>query len=391
MSQTPPPGQGPVQGPGQTQGYPSPQNYPAPQGQMGYGPPPGYGMPPGGGIPPGMYPMPRQSGGGGAGKIVVIVLLLLLLVGSVVFNVLLMAALAGEGAATAQRRGVIERVEISGNRKEKIAVVRLEGAIMEQSKNQFMNMLERVAGDNNIKALVIEIDSPGGAVTPSDEIYERIKQIKAEKQIPVIVSMSSLAASGGYYIACAGDQIFAQRTTLTGSIGVLFSRFDFSEMGEKYGVKDGTIVSDGATFKAAGGPLTPLTPEHEAYFKSILNDAFDTFKEVITEGRGDRLTKPLDQIANGKIYSADQALELGLVDQLGFLADAIAAAGTSAGLTNPHVVRFEREPTFFDILGGVQASSALGASANGGINVQVTPELIHEMTRPQLMYIWRGQ
>lgn len=328
------------------------------------------------------YPPPPR---GGTGKIVVIVLLLILLMGSIVMNVILLAALAGSsgGGSGFASSGGREQVIRSGSRDNRIAVVALKGVIMGESRDQLFGLLDRVERDKSIKALVLEIDSPGGGVTESDEIYARLLRLKSEKNIPVVVSMRSLAASGGYYIACAADEIYAQRTTLTGSIGVLFSRFDLSGI-EKYGIRDGTIVSDGATFKDAGSAMRPMKPEETAYFKGILNNAFDTFKDVITTGRGQRLAKPIDQIANGKIYPASEALALGLIDDIGYLSDAISAAQNKAGLSDPQVVRFDREPTFLEVLG-------MGAQVNpseAGFDVKIDQELIHELTTPRMMYLW---
>jgi protease-4 len=318
----------------------------------------------------------------------VIVLLLIVLVGSILMNVILLGALASSagGGAGGFAAGSREQVIRPGSRDNRIAVVAIQGVIMGESRDRLFTLLDRVERDNTIKALVLEVDSPGGGVTESDEIYNRLLRIKSEKNIPVVVSMRSLAASGGYYIACAADEIYAQRTTLTGSIGVLFSRLDLSGI-EKYGIRDGTIVSDGAVFKDAGSAMRPMKPEENAYFRGILNNAFDTFKGVITTGRGQHLSKPIEQIANGKIYPASEALALGLIDDIGYLSDAISAAQNRAGLADPQIVRFDREPTFLDLLGmGAQVKAS-----EGGIEVKIDPALIHELTTPRMMYLWPGR
>lgn len=366
MSQ-PPPGQGPVDPRSYSGGRP-------PQG----GPPPGMPYPP---MMPYPYPPPRSGGGG---LIVLSILLGVLLLGSIALNVILFIGLSVASTPTAAAAGTIEEVVLSGTRSQKIAVVRLSGVIMDQSRDQFFKLLDRVEKDSTVKAMIVEIDSPGGGVTASDEIYNRVMRIKQDKGIPVVVSMASLAASGGYYVACAGDTIVAQRTTLTGSIGVLLTRYDLTGLGEKYGIKDGTIVSDGATFKDSGGPFKEMSPDEIAYFKSFLNDAFDTFKSVIKTGRDGRLSKPLDEIANGKIYSAQQALELGLVDQLGYLDTAISTAASAAGLSNPHVIRYKPQPTFFDLLG-------VKANVSGDVSVHLDQRFIERLMTPTMMYLWPGR
>ncbi|HQY87557.1 MAG TPA: signal peptide peptidase SppA [Tepidisphaeraceae bacterium] len=371
MSQTPPPGQNPV----------DPRAYGGAQGPPAFnsGPP-----------HPGFYPPPRRSG---SGKTIAIVLLTVLLVGSVVVNFALLVAVAAAGAS--QTAGAYaEHVITPGDRKNKIAVVPLDGVINSTTRERFNAMIDQAANDMNVKAIVVEINSPGGEVTPSDEMYDHLLRAKQRRGIPVVISMSSLTASGGYYIACAGDEIFAQRTTLTGSIGVLFSRFDLTGLGEKYGVKDGTIVSDGATFKDAGSMFKPLTPEHETYFKSILNDAFVTFKDVVKSGRStalQKMNKSVDEVANGKIYSADQALQLGLIDSIGYLDSATSAAAMRAKITGPHIVRIERVPTFFETLGGQAKGSQIGSVSAKDMSVSIESDVLQKLGSPKLLYLWNGQ
>lgn len=342
--------------------------------------------------PPNFYPPPppRRSS---PFKTVAIVLLSVFLVGSIFFNLVLFVALAAT-ASTASMGNFTEKTITPGDRKNKVAVIPLDGVINGTTRERFNAMVDQAVSDANVKALVIEINSPGGEVTPSDEMYDKLMDVKRDKRLPIVISMSSLTASGGYYVACAGDEIFAQRTTLTGSIGVLFSRFDLTGLGEKYGVKDGTIVSDGATFKDAGSSLKPLTPEHEAYFKSILNDAFVTFKDVVRTGRGTALAgknKTVEEVANGKIYSADQAIQLGLIDSIGYLDSATASAAKRAGITNPHIVRIDRVPTFFETLGAQTRSHALGSVSAKDMSLRIESDILHELTTPRLLYRWNGQ
>ena len=161
--------------------------------------------------------------------------------------------------------------------------------------------------------MVFEIDSPGGTVTASDEIYNRIRRFKDEapKRVPVVVSMGSLATSGGYYAACGADYVFAQPTTFTGNIGVLMPRYNFSKLMEKYGVEETTIVSTGAKYKNAGSSSSPRTSRGQEVHAATGRRAFTQFKQVVKNGRGSKLNGESEEIVNGKVYTAKEAKDLG--------------------------------------------------------------------------------
>jgi protease IV len=378
MSNTPPPGQDPVPFPGHIP--PPPGSYPP-----GSFPPGGF---PTGPMPPMMIPPPppAEPRGGGFARAMLITLATTLFGASLMLNIFLLVALAGKSVAGGGAIGMInETVVVPGDSANRVAVVKLDGAIMDENKADFLQLIDRVSQDTTIRALVIEINSPGGGVTASDEIYNAVVRLKKSKNIKVYASFDSLAASGGYYVACAADEIYAQRTTLTGSIGVIFSRFDMSEFAQKYGIRDGSVVSDGAFYKDAGSMFKPLTNDQTVYFKSILNDAFGTFKSVVTTGRGTRLRGNIDDIANGKIYSAAQAKALGLVDgDQHYLTDVVDIAIQSTKIINPAVIRYERMPTFFEQLSG-------GRSASISAGVTIDEKLVQRMATPRLMYLWPGQ
>lgn len=329
-------------------------------------------------------PPPR---GGGLGKALLVTFMTTIFGLSLLLNFWLLTVTLFTSSKSSGARSAIETTILTGDASQKIAVVRLEGEITNASRDRFFELLDHVDADSNVKGLVIEVDSPGGAVTPSDEIYDRINDLKKRKAIPVYVSMSSLAASGGYYVSMAADQVYAQETTLTGSIGVLFQRYDLSGLGDKYGVRDGTIVSDGATFKAAGSMMKPLSPAEETYFKSLLNDAFAVFKDRIAKGRPGLSKSQIEEVANGKIYSAKQALQLGLIDKIGYLNDVVADVATKAGLSNPTGVRIEREPGLLETMMGGSAQSRLPA---GAVNVNVDSSTLNSLLRGRLVYLAPG-
>jgi protease IV len=404
MIPQPPPGQGPIDPRG---AFNPPSPMPPQPGHASQGmpypplayPPPGYppmpyppmGMPP---MAPMGYPPPPPRRSGGIGRAIFMSMLLLFLLLSVLLNLVLVAGSLGGGSTTVQ-----QSVQ-SGKADEKIAIIPLKGLIEPNTAAQFSRYLKIAEDDKNVKAVVIEIDSPGGTVTASDEIYNRLKRFKTKKGVPIVVSMASLATSGGYYAACGADHVIAQPTTFTGNIGVLMPRYNFSKLMEKNGVEETTIVSTGATFKNAGSSFRPETPEEKAYMQQLADSAFVQFKKVVSQGRSSKLKGDIEQIANGKVYTADNALALGLIDQIGYLSDAEAAAQTQAGLSNPTIVQYQEPPSIMNLLmssnrtgvaGALLGNKAGGGGAPGAVNVTIDANLLHELSTPRPMYLWRGQ
>jgi protease-4 len=336
--------------------------------------------------PPYPYPPPRRGGGGRA---ILITLLVLLLLGSALLNLVLMVSSLGTGAV-----GITQQTVHTGG-SDKVAVIPLRGIIDTPISMQFDRFLDTAEADTAVKALVIEIDSPGGTVTASDEIYNRIKSFKAKRPMPVVVSMGSLATSGGYYAACGADHVFAQPTTFTGNIGVLMPRYNFSKLMDKYGVEETTIVSSGAPFKNAGSSFRPESPEEKKYMQELADSAFTQFKDVVKAGRSSKLAGNLQDIANGKVYTAKRAKDLGLIDAVGYLEDAQAYAATTAGLSNPTVVRYQDPPSLMQIL--MSSKSNVGGALSGGggespaVSITVDRNLLHELNTPRPLYLWRGQ
>lgn len=377
MTPLPPPGQGPVQPPG----------FPPQPPRGGYAPP-----------PPG-YPvmmMPPQKQGGGLAKALLVTLATSIFGLSLMLNVWLLVIVGASQSESSDFKAIETPLVRNGggDKSQKVAVVKLEGVIDDGMAKPLIQLLDHVQADADVRAMILEINSPGGGVTPSDELYARVLRFKKEKGIPVFISMNSLAASGGYYVAMAGDKLYASETTMTGSIGVLFQRYDLTGFGEKYGVKEDAIVSDGATYKTSGSPFKKLSEDETAYFKSLLNDARDTFKSRIKSGRPNLNAEKIDFAANGKIYSAKQAKTLGLIDQIGYLGDAVADISKVAGLTSPLVVRIERELSFGEkLFGGGQAKASLGAASVsvGGANVSIDRSVVDDVLRPRMMYLWQGQ
>lgn len=229
---------------------------------------------------------------------------------------------------------------------EKVAVVRIEGPIMDSK-----NTIDEIKGylkDASIKAIVLRVDSPGGAVAPSQEIYEEVKKATLKKK--VVVSMGSVAASGGYYISAPADRIIANPGTLTGSIGVIMEIPNIEGLMNKIGVKTEVIKS--GRHKDIASAFRKMGKEERLILQGVLDDVHEQFIKAVSDGR----KIPFDEVkklADGRIFTGKQAMEARLVDELGTLEDAIAAAGRLAGIKGePEVVTKKERFSIVDILRG---------------------------------------
>ncbi|WP_437202863.1 signal peptide peptidase SppA [Planctomicrobium sp. SH664] len=218
-----------------------------------------------------------------------------------------------------------------------------EGAFSEEIRKA----LGKVADEPRIRAVVLRVNSPGGSATASEIILRAVENVQSKK--PVIVSMGGLAASGGYYVSCRGERIFADETTITGSIGVVAGKLATRQMWERIG-----ITFDPIQRGARAGLLKsslPFTAGDKEELQKWMDDVYSVFKQHVEEGRKDKLTKPIDEIAGGRVYTGEQALALGLIDQIGTLDDAIAYAAEKAELKQDYDVRtFPEETTFLEKL-----------------------------------------
>jgi protease-4 len=225
-------------------------------------------------------------------------------------------------------------------RKKLLGLVEVKGVIL--SSKPYVEEIEKFRKLPNVRAIIVRIDSPGGAVAPSQEIYEAVQRAREKK--PVYASMGSVAASGGYYIASAAEKIYANPGTLTGSIGVAMHMRNVQGLLSKIGV-DNSIIKSGE-YKDAGSPYRKMTPKESRYLQAVSDDIYDQFLEAVAEGRKiDR--EQAEELAQGKIYTGKKAMELGLVDALGGLGTAIRETGRSVGIPDePNVVSFKRKRRF---------------------------------------------
>jgi len=220
---------------------------------------------------------------------------------------------------------------------DKIAVIEVRGLIT-QSQG-VIEELHRYTEDEGVKAIILRIDSPGGGVGPSQEIYREVLKIKSNQKKKVITSMGSVAASGGYYIASASDLIVANPGTITGSIGVLMEFTNIEELFKKIGVK-GVVLKSGE-HKDIGSPFREMTPEEKKLMQSVIDNVHQQFIQAVAEGRKmDRLK--VAQVADGRILTGEQAKQLGLVDQLGNLQDAIDTAAKLVGIEGKPLVLYPK-------------------------------------------------
>lgn len=235
-------------------------------------------------------------------------------------------------------------LSISGSKGEKIGLIKVEGIIV--SSGTFIDQIKRVKDNDSLKALLIRIDSPGGAVTPAQEIYSEIKKFKEETKRKVVVSMANTAASGGYYIACPADRIMANPGTITGSIGVITRMANLKGLFEKVGYEEMVIKS--GKYKDIGSSSREMTNEEKEILQDMVDDIHDQFIDAVSESR--RIEKEkVQEIADGRIFTGRQAREINLIDDLGTFEDAIMLAAELAGIPGkPKVVTLRKERSLFE-------------------------------------------
>lgn len=197
------------------------------------------------------------------------------------------------------------------------------------------------AEKTQVAGVLLRINSPGGAVTASDVVYREILRFKQKNDIPIVTIMMGMAASGGYYVAMASDYVIAHPTSVTGSIGVIAAGLNLSGLMQRYGVGNQTITA--GEFKDAGSPLRPMTAPERAYLQAIVDDMHVRFREVVVEGRPELDAERVRVLADGRIYTAGQALENGLVDAVGYMPDAIDELKRRIQAPELRVVAFHRE------------------------------------------------
>ena len=268
-----------------------------------------------------------------------------------------------------------------------LALVKLEGEITETpgsspsvsgtyNHHVFLEQLDSAFSREDVKGVIMQVNSPGGGVYESDEIYNRLLELKAKYKKPLVVYMGQEAASGGFYVSMAADKIYANRNTITGSIGVILRTYNYQELADKIGVKDVTFKS--GPQKDLLNPMRPLNAEEAAIAQGIVNESYGYFVDVVAKGRNMDRNQVL-QLADGRIYSGPQAKNLGLVDELGNLDQAINGTAALANITDPQVLLFENPgPDLFSWITSMRASS---------FDLLGLKQQVDQTLAPQLMYI----
>jgi len=227
---------------------------------------------------------------------------------------------------------------------DKIAIVEIKGIITQSSG--IIEEINQYQEDEGVKAIILRVDSPGGGVGPSQEIHREILKVKSKKKI--VTSMGSVAASGGYYIACASDLIIANPGTITGSIGVLMEFTNIEELFKKIGIK-GVVLKSGE-HKDIGSPFREMTPEDKKIIQGVIENVHQQFIQAVAEGRKMDRTKVME-IADGRILTGEQAKQIGLVDRIGNLQDAIEITAKMVGIEGkPNILYPKRRFSIWELL-----------------------------------------
>lgn len=229
----------------------------------------------------------------------------------------------------------------------KVAIVNLTGTIV--SSRAIVSKLQTLAENKSVKAIVLRVDSPGGGVAASQEIFEEVKSIRDTVK-PIVVSMGSIAASGGYYVSCGATRIVANPGTITGSIGVIAMFPNYAKLMAKLGLQMNVIKS--GKYKDSGSPFRMMTEADRKYFLGVVDNSYDQFLNVVAKQRKIPIDK-LRKFANGRVFTGEQALKLGLVDTLGSLEDAISIAAKLGGIKGkPDVIEARKPRTLADLIFG---------------------------------------
>jgi protease IV len=271
-------------------------------------------------------------------KPILIILVSALALGVLFFSVLYLATLISGGKAS-QSLSPLPGME-------KIALVKIEGMLI--TADTIVDEINSYAEDSSVRAILIRIDSPGGGVVASQEIFNAVLNARKQGKKKVVISMGSVAASGGYYIAAAGDRIIANPGTLTGSIGVKMEFANLEKLLEKIGVR-GMVVKAGE-YKDIGSPFREMTEPEKRLLQAVIDDVHSQFIEAVAKGRN-LPEADVKAIADGRIFTGRQALQLKLVDQLGDLEDSINVTAELAGIKGkPKVVKKEKKVPFLEYL-----------------------------------------
>ena len=326
-------------------------------------------------------PYPKKKKGSGWKVFFGIVLVL-----SILANGFMLLGMVGMGAVLAgssasSDNGLVEKVLIDGTRTNKIAVIDIEGVINGEMSQWVQKQLKTAEDDSHVKALIVRITSPGGGVSASDQIHYYISRFKEHTNKPVLAFMQSIAASGGYYSAVACDEIMAEPTVITGSIGVIMNHLVIKDLlTEKLGINPVTLKS--GKRKDWPSMFNETTDEEKQYLmERVITPAYDRFVELVYEGRKDVLSaEQVRELADGSIYTAQQAVDNKLVDGVGYFDDAVKKAEQMANISDAKVVTYEELFSFWSIMG-----------AQSKAKIDLEAQILEKLAAPRILYLWDGK
>ncbi|MBN2183429.1 MAG: signal peptide peptidase SppA [Sedimentisphaerales bacterium] len=277
---------------------------------------------------------------------------------------------------------------------DKIALIDVEGTMANERQggllrsgdnpvSTFIEKLDKAAKDSDVKAVVLRMDSPGGTVVAADIMYHSLQEFKRKSKKPVVVCVTGMACSGGYYLACAGDGIVAQPSSVIGNIGTIFQTFSISGTLDKVGVKTVTIKS--GQLKDIASPLHDLSEDERRVLEGITHELFQQFVSVVRDGRKNIDEPKLQELTDGRVFTAKQALDEELIDKIGYLADGITWAKELANLEKAKVVIYHRPSSYTP---NVYSSASANAA---GLEALVNFELPDWLTTggTQFLYLWQ--
>ncbi|STD24542.1 signal peptide peptidase SppA [Enterococcus mundtii] len=253
----------------------------------------------------------------------------------------------------------------------------------------FLKQIEAIEADESVSGILLEVNSPGGGVYESAEIANLLNEVRTERDLPMYISMKNMAASGGYYISAQADKIFATEETVTGSIGVIMSGLNYSGLLEKIGVEDTTVKS--GALKDMGSATRPETEQDHAVLQAYIDNAYNRFVKVVSEGRN-KSEDEVKKVADGRIYDGVQAKEAGLVDEIGYPTDALAAMREDLDLQDAELVEYSTSSTGFgNTWFGAKLAELQGLQASETSQILSLLESLGTAESPRAMYLYGGE
>ena len=292
-------------------------------------------------------------------------------------------------------RGPLREITLSGKGEDKVLLMDISGMLTTSKPTGFFDQpslparvkeeLTKAEKDSHVKALVLRINTPGGTVTASDILYHEFQEFRRNREIPIVASIMDLGTSGGYYVAMAADHLYAHPSTITGSIGVIMVSMNAEGLLEKVGVHPTAIVS--GPQKAMGAPFRPMNDEEREIFQDVIDTFYDQFLGVIEKGRPNLPQEDIRKLADGRIYTAKIAKNHGLIDNIGYLDEAIAWGKKAAKLQEAQVVTYVRGGGSHQNIYSRFAPPEIGSTGFPEVDANSLLSLLSGGT-PQMLYMW---